>query len=747
LQVSALLFKPYKGFGISLNNKVNYFSLNFNSVIPKNFVMKRFFSIFLIIALVLTAFGQKELTLEQAVLRQGSEFRPKTLPGFSWLPGTTDEYSFIGNDSLVIVNVADSKKNRAVTLSEVNEVLKATGLKSLKWVPSVWVHGKQLRFLTGNYFVLYNPVTQSITSKFPVVDNSENHEFSPDGTWMSYTVGSNLFLANAQGEVIVVTNDTTDGIVNGQSVYRNEFGINKGTFWSPSGRYLAYYRMDESMVTKYPLVDISKRVGELVSIRYPMAGMQSHMVTVRVYDTQTGSTVELNTGEPREQYLTNIAWTPDESSILIAVLTRKQNHMRMNRYNVTTGDFELTLFEETSSKYVEPLTPPLFINNNSFLWLSRRDGWNHIYLYRADGESSKQLTRGDWEVTSIDAVDAKNGIVYFTSTKESPLERHLYSVRIKDGTIARLTSGSGFHYCLVSPSHKHFVDFYSSITIPNRVALHTTKGKWVKQLIDAPNPYSGYNVPLPQLITLKANDGTPLYGRMIKPINFDLTKKYPVVIYVYGGPHSQLVTNRWMGGARLWECYMANKGYILFTLDNRGTANRGAQFEQVIHRQLGTAELSDQLVGVNYLKSLPFIDTTRIGVHGWSFGGFMTITMMLRASEHFKVGVAGGPVTDWRFYEVMYGERYMDTPNENPDGYREADLKNYVTNLKGKLLIIHDDMDKTVVPQHSLTLIHEFIKNGVQVDFFMYPQHDHNVIGKDRVHLIDKIIRYFDDNL
>jgi len=708
--------------------------------------MKRFFSTFLIITLVFTAFGQKELTLEQAVLRQGSEFRPNTLPGFSWLPGT-DEYSFVSNDSLVIVNVANPKKNRAVTLSEVNEALKANNLQPLKRVPSAWADGKQLRFLAGNYFVLYNPVTRSIASKFLVADNSETHEFSFDGRWMSYTIGNNLFISNAQGEVVTLTNDTIDGIVNGQSVHRNEFGINKGTFWSPTGRYLAYYHMDETMVTQYPLVDISKRVGELVNIRYPMAGMQSHVVTVRVYDTQNGSTVELKTGEPREQYLTNIAWTPDENSILIAVLNREQNHMRMNRYKVTTGDFELTLFEESSSKYVEPLEPPLFINSNSFLWLSRRDGWNHIYLYSAEGKLVKQLTKGEWEVTSIDATDLKNGLIYFTSTKESPLDRHLYSVSIKDGSITRLTTGSGTHRCLISPNYKYFVDFYSSIAIPNRVALYTSKGKLVNQLVEAPNPYSGYNVSLPELITLTASDGATLYGRMTKPINFDSTQKYPVVIYVYGGPHSQLVTNSWMGGARLWECYMANKGYILFTLDNRGTSNRGAQFEQAIHRQLGTVELSDQLVGVNYLKSLPYIDSTRIGVHGWSFGGFMTITMMLRASEHFKVGVAGGPVTDWKFYEVMYGERYMDTPDENPDGYRKADLKNYVTNLNGKLLIIHDDMDKTVVPQHSLTLIHEFIKNGVQVDFFMYPQHDHNVIGKDRVHLIDKIIRYFDDNL
>lgn len=708
--------------------------------------MKRIFALLLIFTSILTAVGQRELTLEQAVLRQGTDFRPKTLPGFSWIPGKS-KYSYVSHDSLVIVNVADLKKTLTITLSEVNEVLKATNLQTLKRMPFSWFNSKSLSIQTDKSLAIVDVESKTIVSKFSIEESSENHELSPDGKWMSFTLGKNLFITDSLGKSISITNDTIDGMVNGQSVHRNEFGISKGTFWSPTGRYIAYYHMDESMVTQYPLVDISKRVGELVNIRYPMAGMRSHEVSIRVYDTQTGTTIELQTGEPREQYLTNLAWSPDESSLLVAVLNRGQNHLKMNRYSVKDGSFVNTLFEEHDERYVEPLNPPQFVNGNTFAWQSRRDGWNHIYLYSIDGKLLKQLTHGEWEVTRVNAIDPKSGVIYFTATMESPIERHLYSVKLNDGNVTRLTSGEGTHSCMVSPDFKYFMDFYSSVEIPGRVELYTTKGKMVERLVDAPNPYKEYNVPLPKLLSLTANDGTTLYARIIKPADFDSTKKYPVVIYVYGGPHSQLVTNSWMGGARLWECYMANKGFIMFTLDNRGTSNRGAQFEQVTHRQLGTVELSDQLIGVNFLKSLLYIDSARIGVHGWSFGGFMTITMMLRASDQFKVGVAGGPVTDWKYYEVMYGERYMDTPDENPDGYRIADLKNYVSNLKGKLLIIHDDMDKTVVPQHSLTLIHEFIKKGVQVDFFMYPQHDHNVLGKDRVHLIDKVIQYFNSNL
>lgn len=709
--------------------------------------MKRYFSIIILLVFIAPVVNaQKQLTLEQAVLRQGTEFRPQTLNGFGWHPKTS-AYTYVSGDSLIAVNPISLQKTVFITLPELNRTLEGSGIKPVRRIVPSWNSNGTFRLVSGNSYVIFDPIGKQVVSKFTFEEGSENHEFSPDGKWLSYTMGQNLFIMSSAGEVRAITSDTVDGYVNGQSVHRNEFGITKGTFWSPTGRYLAYYHMDETMVTQYPLVDISKRVGELVSIRYPMAGMKSHEVTIRVYDTKTGETVELKTGEPREQYLTNIAWSADEKSIYVAVLNRQQNHLKMNRYRVSDGQFEFTLFEETNEKYVEPLNPPVFLNDGSFLWLSRRDGWNHIYRYSADGKFVKQLTKGEWEVTGIEGIDSKSGTLYFTATKESPLERHLYSLDMKKGKLTRLTRGEGTHRCYVSPDYRFFIDFYSSISVPNRVALFTTTGKEQKLLLDAPNPYSGYSVPMPSLLSVRANDGTILYGRIIKPIDFDSTKRYPVVIYVYGGPHSQLVTNSWMGGARLWECYMANKGYIMFTLDNRGTSNRGAEFEQTIHRRLGTMELSDQLEGLKYLKSLPFVDSTRIGVHGWSFGGFMTITMMLRASENFKVGVAGGPVTDWRFYEVMYGERYMDTPDENPEGYKTADLKNYVTNLKGKLLIIHDDMDKTVVPQHSLTLLHEFVKSGVQVDFFMYPQHDHNVIGKDRVHLIDKIIRYFDDNL
>jgi len=691
---------------------------------------------------------QKVLTLEQAVLRQYADFRPQTLANFSW-KANVNAYTYTEGDSIIEVSVPSGMPKTVMTLELLNRLLSADSIPALKRLAYTWASENVIKVFSAPYLAFVDVGLGKITRRFTIPEEAENLELSPNNTSLAYTVANNLYITDAKGTPVAVTTNDNPGIVNGQAVHRNEFGINKGIFWSPGSSYLAYYRMDETMVTDYPLVDITQRIARVEPVKYPMAGMKSHEVTLRVYNLSTHSNIEIKTGLPAEQYLTCVTWSPDEKSIFIATLNREQNHMRLNRYSAQTGELMATLFEETDSEYVEPQQPLAFLDDNSgrFIWQSRRDGWNHLYLYDVNGKLLRQLTRGEWEVTDINAIDLPNGKIYITATRESPIERQVYAVDLKKDNITMLTQGAGFHNALFSPDCKYFVDFYSSISIPNRVNLCTGKGKIVKNLVNAPNPLASYSVSIPELLTLKADDGTTLYGRMIRPVNFDSTRRYPVVIYVYGGPHSQLVRNSWMGGASLWECYMASRGYILFTLDNRGTSYRGSNFEQTIHRRLGTIEIADQLTGVNFLKSLPYVDSTRIGVHGWSFGGFMTISLMLRAPEFFKVGVAGGPVTDWKFYEVMYGERYMDTPQENPDGYSTSDLKQYVKNLKGKLLIIHDDMDKTVVPQNSLTLLHEFVKSNVQVDFFLYPQHEHNVMGKDRVHLIDKIIRYFDENL
>ena len=481
-----------------------------------------------------------------------------------------------------------------------------------------------------------------------------------------------------------------------------------------------------------------------------MAGMKSEEVTLCVYNTETKSKITFETGEPKEQFLTNIAWSPDEKYVYIAVLNREQNHLKINQYDILSGKMVKTLFEEKHDKYVEPLKPMLFLKNSpdQFLWISNRDGYKHIYLYNTYGALVKQLTQGNWEVTEIIGFDTREQNLYFTSTEKSPIERHLYKVEIKTNKKTCLTTESGSHTTSVSPSGLYFVDNYSSSTVPRVINLKSVAGKDIKNLLTAGNPLKDYELGNYQLFSIKAADGkTDLYGRLIKPVDFDATKKYPVIVYVYGGPHSQLVSEKWFDSFIMWQFYMAQKGFVSMTLDNRGTSYRGFEFENVIHRQVGQMEMADQMKGIEYLKSLSYIDSERIGVYGWSFGGFMTLSLMLNYPDVFKVGVAGGPVTDWKYYEIMYGERYMDMPDENPQGYTQTSVLNKVKNLKGKLLIIHGGVDPTVVWQQSLLFVNESIKENVQLDYFVYPQHEHNVRGKDRIHLMEKISLYFQDHL
>lgn len=481
-----------------------------------------------------------------------------------------------------------------------------------------------------------------------------------------------------------------------------------------------------------------------------MAGMKSHQVTVGVYNPTTQETVFLKTGTPKEKYLTNIAWSPDEKSIYIAELNRGQDTCYLKIYDVTTGKLEATLFEEIHSKYVEPENPVLFLKNDptKFLWQSKRDGFNHLYLYVTTGKLVKQLTAGKWDITSVLGYDEKGENIFYVSTEASPMEKHIYKINLKTGRKEQLSKEEGVHYANLSGSGKYISDMYTSQNNAGKVAITDTKTNKTNVFHSAKNPYR--NVQLPEIVLgkLKANDGeTDLHYRMVKPLDFDPNKKYPVVVYVYGGPHSQLVDNSWMGQARGWDIYMAEKGYLVFTLDNRGTSNRGQEFENITHRQLGVIETQDQITGVDYLKSLPYVDADRIGVHGWSYGGFMTLNLMLRHPETFKVGVAGGPVTDWKYYEIMYGERYMDSPKENSEGYEASSMVKRAGDLKGRLMLIHGDEDPTVVMQQSLEYLDSSIKKGTHPDFFIYPGHGHNMTGADRVHLHEHITRYFDDFL
>jgi len=557
-------------------------------------------------------------------------------------------------------------------------------------------------------------------------------------------------------------------IVLGESVHRNEFGINGGLFWSPKQSRLAFYRMDQSMVVDYPLVNTKTREAEPMPIKYPMAGMQSHWVTVGVYEPATGKLLYLNTCRDttvheREMYLTNIAWSPDEKYIYIAKINREQNHMWLEQYDAATGDFVKTLFEETNPRYVEPCDPMIFLPSNGkrlpggdqFLWFSMRDGYKHLYLYNADGSLVKQVTKGEYEVEGFIQFDKKGENIFIYANKNNLDGRDAYRVNLKDGTMKCLTnynSAEGTHTVVINDEGTRMVDYFSAVDNPGVVNYVININKPANHrdynIYRAENPLKDYAMPGVELGTIKAADGkTDLYYRLITPPNMKPGTKYPTLVYVYGGPHSQLVTDSWLGGGNLYFMFLAQQGYVVFTLDNRGTDNRGFEFESCTHRRLGEIELADQMEGVKFLQSLPYVDKDRMGVEGWSFGGFMTITMKLAHPEVFKVGCAGGPVIDWKWYEIMYGERYMDTPQENPKGYEAASLLNKAKNLEGRLLVIQGAEDNTVVPQHSTEFIERCINNYKQVDYFVYPHHEHNVLGRERLHLYQKMFQYYEDFL
>ncbi len=480
-----------------------------------------------------------------------------------------------------------------------------------------------------------------------------------------------------------------------------------------------------------------------------MAGQKSQYAQVGIYDVKNDKSIYLKIDGPKDQYLTNLAWGPDEKYVYIAIVNRDQNHMWLNKYDAANGNLVKTLFEETHPKYVEPENPVWFLPTipNEFYWMSERDGFMHVYHYNTDGELLSQITKGKWVVQEILGMDKKGKTLVVRGTDESGLNSLGYVVNLKKGEIKQISSEHGIHRFQLSDNGENLIDSWSNLKTPSVVDIINLKGRKIENLLTSKNPLAAYKIGTTELLDVKAEDGTILHARMIKPSDFDPSKKYKILVYVYGGPHAQMVSNRWLAGAHLWMHYMAEKGYIVFTLDNRGSANRGFEFENAIHRQVGTLEMEDQLAGVDYLKSLPYVDVNRMAVHGWSYGGFMTVSLMLRHPGTFEVGVAGGPVTDWKYYEAMYGERYMDRPEENPEGYKTASLMNYVKNLKGDLLLIHGTSDPIVVIQHNFVLVKKFVDEGIQVDFFPYPMHPHNVRGKDRVHLMTKVLGYIDEKL
>jgi len=704
--------------------------------------------------------AQKQFTLED--LNFGGNNFHNMVPKNRYTAWWGDQLVRTDAEFCALIDKNTGKETRLFSLDDVNQWVESAGnikVRSFYYATFPYPNQPLVLLTASKTRMLVNWKTKQLVWKQDTKDESFA-DWNAQSRAVAFVKGENLYVSNAQGTHKQLTKDGSRDIVYGQSVHRDEFGIYKGTFWSNDGQKLAFYRMDQSMVADYPLVDIDTRIATETPVRYPMAGEKSHLVTVGIYDLKTDKTVYLNTGDPTDRYFTNIAWSPDGKLIYLIELNRAQNHYSLDAYDATTGNKTATLYTESSDKYVHPMHAITFLpwDNGRFILQSEKDGYNHLYLFDTSGKQIKQLTTGKWIVIDLMGFNAKTKEAIILSTEASPIQNNLYAVNLQTGARRLLDNGKGCHAnttgeggshkIALSSSGQWILDSYTEPTVPRNIDIVNVASAKATRYFTADNPWKGYTVPEYSCGTIKAADGTTdLYYRMVKPTNFDPNKKYPTIIYVYGGPGVRNVEARWHFWSRGWETYMAQKGYLLFILDNRGSSARGLAFEQATFHHLGVEEVKDQMKGVEYLTSLPYVDKDRMGVHGWSFGGFMTTNLITTHPEVFKVGVAGGPVIDWKWYEVMYGERYMGTPQNNPKGYAESSLLPKAKNLKGKLQIITGMNDPVVVPQHCLNFLQECIKVGTQPDFFVYPGEPHNMRGHQSTHLHERISQYFDDYL
>ena len=707
----------------------------------------------------------KQFSLED--LNFGGTNYHNMIPEYRNITWWGDELVLRNAEECKLVNKANGKETTLFTEAQLNAWAKTnedSKILNLGWAQFPYA-GKSLVLIANKQERMLIDFKKKTVVWRQASKGQEFADWNNASKAVAYVSDHNLYVMDAEGKTTQLSTDGSREIVYGQAVHRNEFASMKGTFWSPDGTKLAFNRMDQSMVADYPQVNTFKREATYEPDKYPMCGMTSHKVTIGVYNMKTGKTVYLKAGDPTDRYFTNLAWAPDGKKVYMFELNRDQNDCRLTAYDAETGEKTGELYREVDEKYVEPLNPIVFLpwDKSQFIMQSRQDGYNHLYLCTLGMHGSRmasntesleveQLTEGKWEVLSVLGFNSKTKSIIYKSNEASPIQQNVYSVSVANKKRTRIDEGGkGWHEgSTISASGRYLLDNYQEPTVPRRiVAIDTQTGK-SHCILNAKDPWKekGYNIPEYSCGKLKAADGTTdLYWRMVKPVDFDPNKKYPTVVYVYGGPHAHNVDARWHYSSRSWETYMAQKGYLLFILDNRGSEHRGKDFEQATFRQLGQEEMNDQMKGVEYLKSLPYVDQDRMGVHGWSFGGFMTISLMTNYPDVFKVGVAGGPVIDWKWYEVMYGERYMDTPESNPEGYAKTSLLNKAKDLKGKLQIITGMNDPTVVPQNCLMFLNACSEAGTQPDFFAYPGEGHNMMGHKSVHLHERITQYFEDYL
>jgi len=617
-----------------------------------------------------------------------------------------------------------------------------------QWAPN----DEALLFEGPNALAWYDLKTQAGRILVSGKDELGDVKISPDSKYVSFVRDHNLWIVStADGKEHAVTSGGTEQVRKGELdwVYPEELDLYAAYWWSPDSSSIAYLQMDENKVSQFSLLNFESYTGEAELQRYPVAGGTNPTVHVYVAAVNGGEPRLMDTGSDNNIYLPRVNWTPDSRHVAIQRLNRDQNALDLLLFDVSTGKCSALLAEKDRAWVNVRDDLHFFKDNKRFLWSSERTGYRHLYLYSLDGKQIAQITKGDWEVTAVEGVDEAKGIVYFTATEKSPTERHLYRVNLDGSGFARITKQDGFHMPNLSPDANFFVDMYSNATTPPRQDLYRTDGSKAATINENKvEELAQYHLSPVEFFTVNARDGVPLNCFMIKPPNFDPSKKYPVIVYTYGGPHAQVVLNAWQGPNLLWHELMAQKGYIIFALDNRGSAGRGHVFEEPIHYRFGIPELNDQRDGVGWLQKQSYVDPQRLGIWGWSYGGHMTLHAMFEAPDLFKIGFAGGPVTDWHFYDTIYTERYMGLPQQHENEYKESSPVSHVTSFKGKLLIAQGTGDDNVHYSNTLSLINDLISRGVYVEVIAAPGRGHGVSDPPaRKIVFDRVTQFFLNNL
>jgi dipeptidyl-peptidase 4 len=688
--------------------------------------------------------------------------------GIAWTPDSK-QISFFessgtgkaGKTELWAVDVATGQRRVLLSAEKLESALpadaeqrtQATGLgrhppAEYQWAPG----GGALLFQGPTSLAWFDLKTQVSRTLVSGKENIADPKISPDGRFVSFARNHNLWLVSvADGKERAFTAGGTEAVRKGELdwVYPEELEITTAYWWAPDSSAIAYFEMDESKVAKYPLVDFTSPAGEAEEERYPPAGGGNPSVRVFVAPVGGGEAHAMDTGENTDIYIARVNWLADSKHVAIQRLNRQQTVLDLLIADAATGQMRTALTEQ-DQYWININNDLRFLKDGKrFLWSSERSGYRHLYLYDLDGKQLAQITKGEWEVSGVDAVDEAKGVVYFTGTAKSPLERHLYRVSLDASAISRITIHNGTHGVNMAPDTSAFVDTYSDVMTPPRQDVARADGSLLRVINENKDPeLAEYHLSAPQFLSVKAHDGMPLNAAMIKPLDFDSSKKYPVLVFTYGGPHAQVVLNAWGGNTGLWHQLMAQKGYIIFALDNRGSGGRGHVFEEPIHYRLGAQELSDQLDGVAYLKSLAYVDAERIGIWGWSYGGHMTLHAIFEAGSVFKAGFAGGPVTDWHFYDSIYTERYLGLLPQNESGYRASSPINEAEKLKSKLLIAHGTGDDNVHFANTLSLIDRLIELQKYVEVMPFPGRGHGVSDPPaRRVLMNRVTQFFLDNL